>query len=225
MRVTSSPSLSRPPARTGRRSGAGTNIHQRSRCTACLSTYATSQVFFSFLWALRRRKYSTDANPFYLQSLSCTRCAATLQHSANGTTTWNNRIIYSADFKPCQDGGAGYTKTVIGAPALSLVWMGAPATGKQQQYRRDAERTAERQREALTEVETPFLRPCCSLCSLTNFDYYHWLGRWVAHLTAAFRGCWNDERNKFLVRITTARGLAALTKMVGLHRTHAQPMS
>ena len=70
-----------------------------------------------------------------------------------------------------------------------------------------------------------FLRPCCSLCSLTNFDCYHWLGRWVAHLTAAFRGCWNDERNKFLVRITTARGLAALTKMVGLHRTHAQPMS
>jgi hypothetical protein len=38
--------------------------------------------------------------------------------------------------------------------------MGTPATGKQQQqYPRDAERTAEQQREALTEVETPFLAP------------------------------------------------------------------
>jgi hypothetical protein len=59
MRVTSSRSLSRRPARTGRRSGAGTHIHQRPCGTACLSTYATSQVFFFFLCGVTEEEVFT----------------------------------------------------------------------------------------------------------------------------------------------------------------------
>jgi hypothetical protein len=167
-----------------------------------------SDVLFSFLRGITEEE-AFDRHQSIL-------CAVSLMHEVCGNIAvlgkWNYNLEQQnhllSRFRALSGWGRRLHKTVISTPALSLVWMGASATGKQQQYQRDAERAAERRREALTEVETPFLLPM--LFALQSDELR--LLPLAATLGRASRGCWNDERNEFHVRTTAVRGLAAGTK-------------
>jgi hypothetical protein len=113
-------------------------------------------------------------------------------------------------FRSLSGWGRRLQKTIISAPALSLVWMGDSAAQQQPQRQRQQLQyqqqhsgqgnSVARRRSRQQEEETPFLLPM--LFALQSDDLR--LLPLAATLARASRGHWNEECNVFHVASTPA---------------------
>jgi hypothetical protein len=164
-----------------------------------------SDVLFSFL-----RNISEDGALDRHRNITS---AITIMHDVCGNiatlAAWNysleqqNHVLNR--FRSLSGWGRRLQKTIITAPALSLVWMGGSAA---QQLQYNKELTAIRRRNEQLEVETPFLLPMLFALQSTDLP----LLPLAATLARASRGRWNEERNEFHVTSTAQRGVAAGTE-------------